>query len=185
MDPVWLFKIGSHLGQQFVAGDADIDGKAETPVNGVFDLFCGGQRALIAVSDTCEIQITLIYTDLLNIRSQCLQIIDKPVTVLPVQLMIRRKDQKLRAFFQSGSDRFAGIDPHFFRGNGLGKDDPVPAFLISADDGRNFTQIRTCAGPKILNRRPAEISRIYINMKNDPRSHRRSSFQKHFCLLLL
>ena len=139
VDPVWLFKIGSHFGQQFVAGDADIDGKAKTSVNGVLDLFCGGQRALIAVGDAGEIQITLIHTDLLDIRSQCLQIIDKPVAVLLVQLMIRWKDQKLRAFFQSGSDRFTSIDPHFFRRNGLGKDDPVPAFLIPADDGRYFT----------------------------------------------
>ena len=105
--------------------------------------------------DTREIQITLIHTDLLDIRSQRLQIINKKMAVLPVHLVVRRKNQEIWTLFQGGGHGLTGINAHLLRRNRLGKDDAVAALLIPSNNSRHLPQIRPRPRPQILNRSPA------------------------------
>ena len=73
--------------------------------------------------DTREIQITLIHTDLLDIRSQRLQIINKKMAVLPVHLVVRAEKSGDLDTFQGGGHGLTGINAHLLSQNRLGKDD--------------------------------------------------------------
>ena len=89
-----------------------------------------------------KIQETFINADLFNIRSQAVQKVHHAAAVRMIKVVVGRCHYKIWTFLRhSRQVRLCGC--RIFCRDGFGEDNAVACLLIAADDGRDFSQIRT------------------------------------------
>ncbi len=150
-----LPEIGGHLCQHLAVGYAHIHGEAQFLPDPVLDHMSGLFRGRILSADRRIIHITLVHTDLLEIRAEIRQKCHKFPAPAAVQLMIRRLQRQPGAFAQCIDDGFSGHDAVSFGRNGLRQHNAVSFGHISADDGRDRAQIHIRSVMQLLQCAPA------------------------------
>ena len=142
MGTVRFFHIAGHFCQYFFGRNSNINSKAEPGADIFSDIRRRFQRRGKTPCDRSEIQITFVNGDLFDIRSQGVEIVHESSAVLFVNFMIRRLQDQVRTFSQSGGHRLSCADAVFLCGNGFGQHYTVAAFFIAADNRRNSAQIQ-------------------------------------------
>ena len=143
MCQVRFSEITCHLGQQFVAGDSNVDSKAEFFSDTIPDLLCQGQRPLpvIRPDPLCQIQKGFIDRHLLQERCVLRKEIHQRMRISSIGLKIRPDQHQMGTFLQRLDHRFSCLYSVFFCRNGFGSDDPVACLYIPSHCGRNGAQI--------------------------------------------
>ena len=176
---VRLLKIRSHFCQNFIGRDSNVDRKTKVFINIVADISSALFRGRKTGSDRGIVQKTFIYTDLLDFRRQGAEKADKLLAVTAVRIVIGRNDRKGWAFFQGICHRLCGVNMiPVFRRQRLCQNNAVAGLPVAADDGGDHPDIHTVRVLfQKIDRAPAQIRRININMK-DNTLHEKSPFSE-------
>ena len=116
-----LFKVRGHLGQQFIAGDTDVHGKAKFILNPLPYLAGSGQGLPEEVDGFRHVQEYLINTEFLMVRGVFLQ-----------------KSHHAPGLGQG----FPGGNPVLFGQGGFGQHNPMSHTGVPSNSGRNGAQIQ-------------------------------------------
>ena len=164
---VWLFKVPRHLRQQLVAGNADIDRKAQFIINFLAEHLRRRHGRAVQSLRTAHIRPRLVYGILLHHRRKLLQKRDQMARGLHIQRVIRRHKHQSRAFLLRLKDGLPRFYAALFCRQAFGQNDPVPVFLIPCDRRRNFAQVeRFAQHTHAIGRRPGQKSAVDINVKD-------------------
>ena len=176
---VRLLKIRSHFCQNFIGRDSHVDRKTKVFINIVADISSALFRGRKTGSDRGIVQKTFIYTDLLDFRRQGAEKADKLLAVTAVRIVIGRNDRKGWAFFQGICHRLCGVNMiPVFRRQRLCQNNAVRVFRLPPMMA-GIVRISTLSGFffQKIDRAPAQIRRININMK-DNTLHEKSPFSE-------
>ena len=121
------------------------------------------------MSDACKIEVAFVNADLLDIRSERAQIVHEFPAAPRIELMIRRNNRQVRTFSQSAGDRLRSFNlVERLRRQRFCQYDAVACGAVSSYNRRNRPDV--CPIRIFLQEFegcPAQISGIYINMKNN------------------
>ena len=106
------------------------------------DFSGGSHRIAEEVDRGSHIQKCLVDAELLNIRSIFFQQMDQGIRALGIKFKTGWDQNKIRAFAKRLGDSFSGCDAIFFGWSGLGQNDTVTGFLVTANCGRNGAKIQ-------------------------------------------
>ena len=168
-----LFKVGSHLREEFVGADADVDGEAERLLYLVLQAgghFDGGLRS----ATEAHIEEAFIDGELLKDGRVAAADGDEPRGTLFVPGPVPTYDDKARAGAKGHRDGLCRLDAEFLGRDGGRRDDAPPVAGVSGDDGGNETDVRS-AFPDEFYRTPRKERGIDIDMEDDA-GHGRGCF---------
>ena len=141
MDLIGLFKIAGHLGQQLVAGDADVDREAQLAADAVLEPVRGEDGRAVEPLGAGHVDPRLVDGILLDHGRNFAQEGDHLLRGGDVEVVIRLGYDEVGTFVAGHAERLAGLDASFFRRDALGENDAGADVLMPGDDGRDLAQI--------------------------------------------
>ena len=172
MDLIGLFKVAGYLGQQLVAGDADVDREAQLAADAVLEPVRGEDGRAVEPLGAGHVDPRLVDGILLDHRRNLAQEGDQLLRGGDIEIVIRLGYDEIGAFVARHAERLASLDASFFRRDALGENDAGADVLMPGDDGRDLAQIGLLAEHKAaIGCRPRQKGAVDVDVEDHAAGH--------------
>ena len=172
MDLIGLFKIAGHLGQQLVAGDADVDREAQLAADAVLEPVRGEDGRAVEALGAGHVDPRLVDGILLDHGRNLPQKRHQAARGRNVERVIGLGHDEIRALVARHAKGLPCFYTVFFRRCAFGQHDARAEVFVVRNDRRNIPQIRTssldersvCSGP-------GQKRTVHVNVEPDRLCH--------------